>query len=257
VSLTSSVGGAIVDGQATGTITNDDSPGLSVNDVTVVERRSGTTTAAFTVTLSPPVNQVVTVSYASANGTATAGSDYLAASGVLTFPANAGSQPVNVTVNADTLREPVETFTVNLSNASGTPIASPQGTGRIYDPGSFFTVAPCRVVDTRNATGLLGGPALAANTSRTFTISGACGIPAGASAVAVNLTVTQATRDGNLRLFPAGAALPPASVINYRPGQTRANSALASLNASGQLAIRCDQASGNVHFILDVTGYYQ
>jgi hypothetical protein len=257
VRLTGSQGGAIVRSQATGTITNDDATGLSVNDASAVERRSGTTTAAFTVTLSPTLNQTVTVNYATANGTATAGPDYVAASGTLTFPANTATRGVNVTINGDGVREPVETFTLNLSNPTGATIASPQGVGRIYDPGSFFTVNPCRVVDTRTANGPRGGPALGANTTRTFTIRGACGIPTAAVAVAINVTVTQATRAGDLRIYPAGTSLPTASVINYRPSQTRANSALATLNSTGQLAVRCDQPSGTAHFILDVAGYYQ
>jgi hypothetical protein len=257
VNLTGSEGGAIVDAQGTGTITNDDNAGFSVDDVAVVERRAGTTVATFTVTSSPVLNQAATVSFATANGTATAGADYLAGSGVLSFPANTASRPVSVTINADAIKEPVETFTVNLSNPSGAAIGSPQGTGRIYDPGAFFTVTPCRVVDTRNAAGPRGGPALNGNSSRTFTLRGVCGIPATAAAVAINVVVTQPTAAGNLRVYPAAASLPNASVINYRPGQTRANSALVSLSATGQLAVRCDQATGTTHFILDVTGYYE
>ena len=67
-------------------------PGLSVNDVSVTEGNSGTTTANFTVTLSAAATSTVTVSYATANGTATAGSDYVAASGTLTFAAGTTTQ---------------------------------------------------------------------------------------------------------------------------------------------------------------------
>jgi hypothetical protein len=120
---------------------------------------------------------------------------------------------------------------------------------------SFYTVAPCRVVDTRSAT--QGAPALAANTSRTFTVARTCGVPATARAVSVNVTVTGGTGAGNLRLYPGGTALPLVSAVNYSPGQTRANNAVVSLGTGGVLAVRCDQGSGSVHFILDVNGYLE
>jgi hypothetical protein len=258
VNLTSANWGTIVRSQGSVTITNDDAQGFSVNDVDVVERKTGTTTAPFVVTLSPTSSQAVTVDYSTSNGTATAGADYVAASGTLNFPAGAATASVPVVVNADALGEGVETFTLNLSNPTGgAAIAWPQGTARIYPAGVLFTVAPCRVLDTRNAAGPLGGPALGANTSRTFGIAGACGVPASATAVSLNVTVTQATAAGDLRVYPAGASLPSASVINYRSGITRANSMLAGLGSAGQIAIRCDQGSGSVHAIVDVTGYFQ
>jgi hypothetical protein len=165
---------------------------------------------------------------------------------------------VSVVVNADSSKEPVETFSLNLSNPSGGPaIADAQGTGRIYETGAFFTVSPCRLLDTRNAAGARGGPALSANGARTFTLTGVCGIPTNARALALNVTVTAATNPGDLRIYPAGVALPLASVINYSAGPTRANNLTVNLSASGQIAVRCDQAAGSVHFIVDVAGYYQ
>ena len=62
---------------------------------------------------------------------------------------------------------------------------------------------------------------------------------------------------GNLRLYPAGSPVPPVSAVNYSAGQTRGNDAVIGLGASGQVAIRCTQASGTVHAILDVTGYFE
>ena len=118
---------------------------------------------------------------------------------------------------------------------------------------SFYTLPPCRVVDTRGA----DGPALNAVSTRTFPLAGKCGIPVTAEALAVNTTVTLATAAGDLRLFPGGAPLPLVSTINYGPGQTRANSGVVALGAAGDVSVRCDQASGAVHLILDVTGYFQ
>jgi hypothetical protein len=121
----------------------------------------------------------------------------------------------------------------------------------------FYTVAPCRAVDTRNAPGPYGGPALSANTDRTFALAGRCGIPTTARAVSCNVTVAQSTAAGDLRLYPAGSGLANASAINYRAGQTRANNATAPLGTGGAAVVRCDQPSGNVHVIIDVNGYYQ
>ncbi len=117
---------------------------------------------------------------------------------------------------------------------------------------SYHTVAPCRVVDTRGA----NGPALSGGTDRAFAIAGSCGVPSGAAAVSLNVTVTLPNAAGDLRLFPA--TLPLVSTINFRAGQTRANNAVAALSPSGEIHVRCDMASGKtVHLIVDVSGYFQ
>ena len=122
---------------------------------------------------------------------------------------------------------------------------------------SFFTVTPCRVADTRNAAGPYGGPALAANVDRTFVIGGQCGIPPTAVAVSFNFTITQPTAAGDLRAFPAGGGLPLVSTLNWSPSQTRANNAVVALGPSADLTVHPDQASGTVHLIVDVNGYFQ
>ena len=104
----------------------------------------------------------MTVGYATTALTATAGSDYDDASGTLTFDPGVSTLPLSVTVRADALTEGVETFRVDLSGPSGAAIAYGQATGRIHDPGNLFTVAPCRVLDTRDPAGPYGGPALGA-----------------------------------------------------------------------------------------------
>ena len=86
LNLANAANATIADGQGLGTITNDDGPpSLSVNDVTVTEGDSGTTSATFTVTLAPASGQNVSVDYSTADGTATAPADYAATSGTLTF----------------------------------------------------------------------------------------------------------------------------------------------------------------------------
>jgi photosystem II stability/assembly factor-like uncharacterized protein len=241
-------------------------PSLSINDVSVPEGNAGTAAATFGVTLSTASPLTVTVAYATANGTATAGSDYVAASGTLTFPPGATTRSIPVTVNGDTLVEPNETFFVNLSAATNATIADAQGVGTINNddfvaPGStsFYTLTPCRMLDTRDIAGALGGPALQPGAQRTFALAGPkCGIPPTATAVSMNVTVTGATTPGNVRLFPAGVSAPEVSTINFVPGQTRANNAIVKLGggATGSVVV-LNSAAGAVDFILDVNGYFE
>lgn len=129
---------------------------------------------------------------------------------------------------------------------------------RVVSPAmGFYTLAPCRLVDTREPPGSFGGPALAAGAIRVFPLAGQCGIPPTARAVSVNLTVTQPTTGGNLLLFAARTAAPLASSINFAAAETRAGNAVAPLNGLGELAVRCSQPAGTTHLVLDVNGYFE
>src|SRR5438477_4950119 len=81
-------------------------------------------------------------------------------------------------------------------------------------PFSFFPVAPCRVVDTRGPVSTNGGPILGQATQRNFAIRNNCGVPAGAAAVSLNVTVANATTSSFLTIWPAGIARPLVSTIN-------------------------------------------
>src|SRR5207244_3186982 len=104
--------------QVTATITDDDGPAISINNVTVTEVNAGSTVNAnFSLTLSAASPQSITVDYSTADGTATAPADYVAKSGTVTFPANSTTpQTITIVVNGDNSDEIDETFTVNLSN---------------------------------------------------------------------------------------------------------------------------------------------
>ncbi|MBI3409188.1 MAG: tandem-95 repeat protein [Planctomycetes bacterium] len=109
-------------------------PNLSINDVSVTEGNSGTKTVTFTVTLSSSSTNTVTVDYATADGTATAGSDYVAKSGTLSFSPGALTRTFTVTINGDILDEFNETFLVNLSNPTGGAVlGDAQGQATIVD----------------------------------------------------------------------------------------------------------------------------
>lgn len=112
-------------------------------------------------------------------------------------------------------------------------------------------------MDTRNAAAPLGGPALAAGSTRVFSIGGACGIPSNARAAAFNVTVIAPTSDGFLTLYPANATRPVASTINFRAGQIRANNAILGLDPGGGLGVYGGMPTGNVQFLLDVVGYFE
>ena len=102
VNLSGASGGTIADGVGVGTITDDDPlPGVSIADLTVSEPPSGTSTAQFTVTLSAASGRTVSVPYSTANGTATAGSDYDAATGTVVFAPGETSRTIGVTIRAD------------------------------------------------------------------------------------------------------------------------------------------------------------
>lgn len=121
----------------------------------------------------------------------------------------------------------------------------------------FYTVPPCRALDTRNAVGGLGGPALGCQGDRNFPVAGTCGVPFDAKALSVNVTVTGSTGNGHLRLHAGRTAIPTASSLNYALGLTRANNAIVPLGTIGEMGIYCGQASGTTHAIVDVNGYFK
>lgn len=122
---------------------------------------------------------------------------------------------------------------------------------------NYFTVTPCRLIDTRNPNGPYGGPALAANATRSFVATGQCGVPTGAQAIAANLTVVGPTSGGSLGAGPTGIPISSISAINFSAGQVRTNNAAVTLSAGGGFDIFAGLPSGSTHLVLDVLGYYQ
>jgi hypothetical protein len=134
LTLSAPVNATIADGVATATIVdNDPPPSLFVSDCAVVEGDAGLVSCAFDVTLSAPSAFTASVSFATADGTATAGSDYAAASGTLSFPPGTTSQPVLVDVMGDVAVEPDETFLLSLSAPVNATLGDAQGGGTIGD----------------------------------------------------------------------------------------------------------------------------
>lgn len=143
VNLTSPTHAALADAQgAASIIDNDAAPSLSINDVTVTEANSGSTSnATFTVSLSAASGQTVTVFFATANDTAIAPDDYVALNGGLTFPAGVISKTVTVVVKGDNLHEANEKFALNLNTPTNATIADGHGVCTITDNDSAALVS--------------------------------------------------------------------------------------------------------------------
>jgi uncharacterized repeat protein (TIGR01451 family) len=177
----------------------------------------------------------------------------LIAAGTATYTVNATVAPaaMRLVANTATIAAPATVEDANLGNNSATVVTL------LERSLAFHTLSPCRVVDTRSAVGVVGGPPLAAGGSRSFPVVGRCGIPATAWAVSLNVTTTNGTAAGNLRIYPGGTPVAASSTLNYAPGQTRANNAAISLGPAGDVAVFCGQATGTTDFILDVNGYFE
>jgi Calx-beta domain-containing protein/VCBS repeat protein/FG-GAP repeat protein len=134
LNLSSPVNATITDGQGVGTILdNDPPPAVSIGDCAVLEGNAGSVPCNFTVVLTSPSSFTAGVSYATADVTATAGSDYTAAAGTLTFTPGTSSQPVAVSILGDTVVETDETFVVNLTGPTNATLGDAQGVGTIGD----------------------------------------------------------------------------------------------------------------------------
>lgn len=132
LNLSNPLGATIADAQALCTITNDDrAPLVSVNDVTITEGSVGTKTATFTVTLSAPSWQAVSVNYATSDGVARAGSDYITKSGTLTFTPGQVSKTLSITIYGDKTIEANETFYALLSAPFNATLGRGRGIGTL------------------------------------------------------------------------------------------------------------------------------
>ena len=134
----------------------------------------------------------------------------------------------------------------------------------------FYTLPgtpPCRLYDSREPA-LPSPPApagvLAANASRTVTVTGFCGVPADAVAVALNLTVAQPTASGNLSLYPNGATVvqPPhpspqvaVASLSFKNGVNQGMILVVDLGTAGDLVAK-NNSTGDLHFVIDVSGYF-
>lgn len=181
------------------------------------------------------------------------------------------SRPLASSINfnaGDTVSNAVTTMVsadgkVNIFNAAGSVAVIGDIAGYYMKAGAapgdrFVPITPVRVLDTRYPTGTCDGTcaALAPGGTLTVKIAGLYGIPAsGVSAVKATVVATQPSAASNLTVYPAGTAHPGTSNLTFAAGQTIANLATSRLSGDGKLTIY--NATGYVHVIVDVSGYYQ
>jgi hypothetical protein len=181
---------------------------------------------------------------------------------------NPGSSTLNFPVGDDRANE----ATVALGGggtASVTYVSSVPGATAdvIFDVTGYFTpdtsgatyvpLSPARILDSRAGTGGLSGK-FSTYSARTFQVTGAGGVPAGAIAVTGNLTVTQQTGGGYLFMGPAAMNNPTSSTLNFPVGDDRANAVAVALGTGGKLSVTYVSGAGGAtaHVIFDVTGYF-
>ena len=122
----------------------------------------------------------------------------------------------------------------------------------------FYALAPCRVLDTREAAGPLGGPAIGAEARRLLPLGGACGIPPGARAISANVTVVAGEAAGSFVLWAGDGELPGTTNVTFSARRTRANNAVIELARDGTRTIQVHNgAAAAAHLILDVNGFFQ
>jgi PKD repeat protein len=158
-----------------------------------------------------------------------------------TFAAQ-GSYPVTLTVSDAFGQTASKTWTATVS---AEPVQPAQ---------SYFALAPCRLLDTRNGFGGI----LTSGEVRLLQVAGSCGVPTSAKAVAVNLTTVSATGRGNLQFYPGdqSAGLTVTSNLNFGTSN-RANNAILRLSSGGSVKVNPFVASsGQVHLVMDVQGYF-
>lgn len=251
-----------------------DSGGTEVTYPTTGSFGIGTTSCADWASSRPSAcpPPAPTVSAVSPNSGSTAGGTSVTITGTsfvatpeVTFGGAAATAEVRV--SSTTLTATVPAHAAGLANVVVTNPDAQSGTlanGYFYSaPPSasrYHAITPCRLFDTRNATGAAAAaPILGASETRTFDISGRCGVPDTALSLAVNVTVTGPGAAGELRIFPGNgiSPYPPASAISYAAGKTRANNDVVRLSTDGTATLKVQNVSaGGVHLILDVSGYF-
>jgi hypothetical protein len=119
---------------------------------------------------------------------------------------------------------------------------------------AFYPLPPCRIADTRNATGQLSGPSLAAQQVRTFPVrSSSCNIPATAQAYSLNFTAVPQGPLGYLTIWPTGLTQPLVSTLNAPTGTVTANAAIVPAGTGGAITA---YVTNNTDLVIDIDGYF-
>lgn len=138
---------------------------------------------------------------------------------------------------------------------------------RAVGPLQYFSVTPCRLMDSRDPVGVTGGPILQHGVIRNLAVYGSnarpCGIPSTAKAVSVNLTVVGPSNYGHLTAFPYNTTVPIVSNLNYSAGEPAlGNGAIVPLTVDPSfqisfLPVLAGGTGNTLHLVVDITGYFQ
>jgi hypothetical protein len=172
-----------------------------------------------------------------------------------TLAAGASYSPITVSVNvAANAGSPLVNNVSVSGGGSGSADAADWTTIAARQALRFVPITPCRIADTRNATGPFGGPAIAGGTSRDFAIpNSACNIPSTARAYSLNVAVVPSSALGYLTLWPTGQTRPLASTLNSLDGRIKSNAAIVPAGTGGAVSVFASDAT---HVILDINGYF-
>ena len=118
---------------------------------------------------------------------------------------------------------------------------------------AYYPLTPCRLADTRGASGTFGAPSLVAQGTRTFPVAGSCGVPANAQAYVLNATVVPPGPLGYLSVWPAGQNQPGSSTLNAPTGAVASNMAIVPAGVNGAVSV---YATNTTELILDISGYF-
>jgi acid phosphatase type 7 len=233
-------------------------PTVVISDVAKAEGNAGTTAFSFTVTLSGTPKSTATVAYATANGTAIAGSDYAAASGTLSFSKTVKSRVVTVLVTGDTAVEPNETFTVVLSRASGLTIVDGSGLGTILNDDSAPTPSPTpTATPAPTATPTPSPTPTAPPADPVIAVSGdiACD-PTASNVSGASLSTCQQTRTSNQLLAGNYAAVLTVGDNQYNDGTLSAYNTVFDPSWGRVKAIMKPVPGNHEYNIPGASGYY-
>ncbi len=208
-------------------------------------------TVTYTATVTGGTTPTGTVNFYL--GTGTPSPAMLSSTGTATTVnayASAGNYAISATYSGDSSNQGAVSSTIE--QVVQAPAAQP--------PLQFVPVTPCRVVDTRNPLGPLGGPPLASSATRSFPIpQGACGIPSTAVAYSLNLTAVPNGPLGYVTLWPTGESMPIVSLLNSFAGRVKANAAIVPAGTSGSISVFAtgyNSDSTVTNILLDINGYF-
>ncbi|MBV9083121.1 MAG: choice-of-anchor D domain-containing protein, partial [Acidobacteriaceae bacterium] len=252
VTLGASSGNVSVALTGTGSGSAASLPAVSATALTFSNQVVGIPSGVQTLTLSNPGPAAISIAGISLSGSA----DFAIGSTTCgsTLAANSScTVSIVFTPSAPGTETATLGFNEFVSGATGTVFEQSVLLSGTTPPLEFVPITPCRIADTRNASGPFGGPAISGQTSRDFVIpNSGCNIPSTAAAYALNVTVVPHGGLGYLTVWPAGQSRPLVSTLNS-DGRVKANAAIIPGGVNGAISV---YVSNTTDLVLDISGYF-